>query len=117
MSDWIGLAFIVFLVICGLVGLSLLGKPYNVTTEEFERRAQEGPGLISAGMIGIQKLLDPAAAKAAEVQEDLKQGRYNSPDDQGDPPDGGDLDREASNDDTGAEPQRTNNSDPGRSNA
>ncbi len=117
MSDWIGLAVIVFLVICGLAGLSLLGKPYNLSTEEFEKRAKEGPGLLNAGMTGIQKLLDPSAAKAAEVQEDLKQGRYNKKDQSGDPPDGGDLDREALNDNTGAEPERTNNSDPGRSNA
>jgi hypothetical protein len=42
MSDWIGLAVIAFLVLCGLFGLSRLGKPYDVSAEEFERRAQEG---------------------------------------------------------------------------
>ena len=101
MSDWIGLAVIGFLVIWGLVGLSLLGKPYDVSVEEFERRAQEGPGLIGAGLVGLQKALDPAMEKAVEAQEDLKRGKYDSEDDQGDPPDAGDLDREASNDNTG----------------
>ena len=101
MNDWIGLAVIGFLVICGLVGLSLLGKPYNVSVEEFERRAQEGPGLLGAGLVGLQKALDPAMEKAVEAQEDLKRGKYDSEDDQGEPPEAGDLDRETSNDNTG----------------
>ena len=86
MSDWIGLAIIVFLVVCGLFGLSRLGKPYDVSVEEFERRAQEGPGLISAGLVGLQKALDPSKERAAEVIEDLKQGRYDGEQGSGDPP-------------------------------
>jgi hypothetical protein len=117
MSDWIGLAVIVFLVLCGLAGLSALGKPYDVSTEEFERRAKEGPGLLGAGLVGLQKALDPAMERAVEAQEDLKRGRYNKEDGSGDPPDAGDLDREVANDNTGAEPEGTNNTDPGRSNA
>ena len=96
MNDWIGLAVIIFLVICGLVGLSLLGRPYKVSVEEFERRAQEGPGLLGAGLVGLQKALDPAMERAVEAQEDLKRGKYDSEDDQGDPPDAGDERREAS---------------------
>jgi hypothetical protein len=30
MGDWIGLGIIILVVICGLVGLSHLGKPYDV---------------------------------------------------------------------------------------
>ena len=90
MSDWIGLAVIGLLVLGGLLGLSHLSKPYDVSTEEFERRAQEGPGLLGAGLIGIQKALDPAMEKAVEVQEDLRQGRYNADDESGDPPEPGD---------------------------
>ena len=90
MNDWIGLGIIVFLVACGLFGLSQLGKPYDVTTEEFERRAQEGPGLLSAGLVGLQKALDPSKEKAVEVVEDLKQGRYNKKEESGDPPEAGD---------------------------
>lgn len=85
MNDWIGLAIIGFLILCGLFGLSRLGKPYDVTPEEFERRAQEGPGLLGAGLVGLQKALDPAMEKAVEVQEDLKQGRYDGEQGSGEP--------------------------------
>ena len=90
MSDWIGLGIILFLVLCGLFGLSQLSKPYDVTKEEFERRAQEGPGLLSAGLVTLQKALDPSKEKAVEVVEDLKQGRYNKKQNSGDPPEAGD---------------------------
>lgn len=89
MSDWIGLAIIAFLVVCGLFGLSQISKPYDVTPEEFEKRAHEAPGLLSAGLSGIQKLLDPAEAKAAEVQQDFKQGTYDKKQESGDPPEPG----------------------------
>jgi hypothetical protein len=101
MNDWIGLAVIVFLVVCGLLALSYLGKPYDISTEEFEKRAKEGPGLLGAGLVGIQKALDPAAKRAVEAQEDFKRGRYNKEDESGDPPDAGDDRRETSNDKTG----------------
>src|SRR5947207_15360417 len=90
MTDWIGLAIIGFIVLCGLFGLSRLSKPYDVSTEEFERRAQEGPGLLGAGLVGIQKALDPAMERAVEVQEDLRQGRYDGEQESGDPPETGD---------------------------
>ena len=101
MKDWIGLGFVVFLVLCGLLALSRLGKPYEVSTEEFERRAQEGPGLLGASLMGLQKALDPAAKKAIEAREDLKRGRYNKEDGSGDPPEAGDDRKEASNDNAG----------------
>jgi hypothetical protein len=108
MNDWIGLAILGFLILCGLFGLSRLGKPYDVTTEEFERRAQEGPGLLGAGLVGLQKALDPAMEKAVEVQEDLKQGRYDGEQGSGEPPEAGD----------GREKEETEeNGDPGRMNA
>ena len=97
MNDWIGLGIIAFLVLCGLFGLSQLSKPYNVTVEEFERRAQEGPGLLSAGLVSIQKALDPSKEKAVEVLEDLKQGRYNKKEESGDPPEAGDDSNEKVN--------------------
>ncbi|HEU5460493.1 MAG TPA: hypothetical protein VFU83_08355 [Pyrinomonadaceae bacterium] len=90
MNDWIGLGIIAFLILCGLFGLLRLSKPYDVSTEEFERRAKEGPGLLGAGLVGIQKALDPAMQKAVEAQEDLKRGRYNKEDESGDPPEAGD---------------------------
>jgi hypothetical protein len=91
MGDWIGIGFIVCLILCGLWGLSHLSKPYDATTEEFEKRAHEAPSLLSAGMSGLQKLLDPATGKAAEVQEDFKQGYYNGEQESGDGPDAGDA--------------------------
>ena len=89
MSDWIGLVVIALLVFGGLFGLSRLGKPYDVSTEEFERRAQEGPGLLGAGLVGLQKALDPAMQRSVEVQEDLREGRYDGEQESGDPPSAG----------------------------
>jgi hypothetical protein len=89
MHDLIGLGIIALVVLCGLYGLSRLGKPYDVTPEEFEKRAQEGPGLISAGMIGLQKMLEPGAKKAIEAQQDLRLGKYNKEDGSGEPPEPG----------------------------
>ena len=63
MNDWIGLAVIGFIVLCGLFALWQLSKPYEVSVEEFEKRAAEAPSLLSAGFIGLQKILDPATAK------------------------------------------------------
>ena len=98
MSDWIGLAAIGFLILCGLFGLSRLSKPYDISTEEFERRAQEGPGLLGAGLVGLQKALDPAMQKAVEAQEDLRDGRYNKEQESGDPPEAGaDTDKKVIN--------------------
>ena len=94
MSDWIGLGIIAFLILCGLFGLSRLSKPYDVSTEEFERRAKEGPGLLGAGLVGLQKALDPGMQKAVEAQEDLRRGRYNKEDESGDPPEAGDNARD-----------------------
>jgi hypothetical protein len=91
MNDWIGLGIIALLLIGGLIGLSQLGKPYNVTSDEFEKRANEGPGLLGAGLIGVQKILDPAAEKAAVVQEDLRQGRYDGEQGVGDKPEAGEA--------------------------
>jgi len=90
MSDWIGLGIIAFLILCGIFALSRLSKPYDVSVEEFERRAQEGPGLLGAGLVGIQKALDPSMERAVEVQEDLRQGRYDGEQESGDPPVAGD---------------------------
>jgi hypothetical protein len=89
MNDWIGIGVIAAVVLLAVYGLLRLSKPYDVTPEEFEKRAQEGPGLISAGMIGLQKLLEPGAKKASEVQEDLRRGRYKKDDESGDPPEAG----------------------------
>lgn len=97
MSDWIGLGIIGFLLLCAIFALSRLSKPYDISTEEFERRAQEGPGLLGAGLVGLQKALDPAMEKAAVVQEDLKQGRYDGEQGSGEPPEAGSQGESESN--------------------
>ena len=89
MSDWIGLAVIAFVILCVVFGFSRVSKPYDISTEEFEKRAQEGPGLLGAGLVGIQKALDPAMERAVEVQEELKQGRYDDEQGSGEPPEAG----------------------------
>lgn len=89
LKDWIGLAIIALVVLGGLFGLSRISRPYDISHEEFERRAQEGPGLLGAGLVGLQKALDPGMQKAVEVQEDLRQGRYDGEQGSGEPPDAG----------------------------
>jgi len=96
MSDWIGLAVIGFLILCGLAGLWYIARPYEVSVDEFEKRAAEAPSLLSAGFAGLQKILDPAANKAIEAQEDFKQGRFDAEQGKGDGPDAGDEDEEGS---------------------
>jgi hypothetical protein len=93
MNDLIGLAVIGFLILCAVLGLYGLSRPYNLTVEEFEKRAQEGPGLLGAGLIGIQKALDPALEKAVIAQEDLREGRYDGEQGSGEPPEAGDPEK------------------------
>ena len=76
-------------ILAALFGLYQLSKPYDVTPEEFEKRAKEGPGLASAALIGLQKMLEPQTKRAIEAQEDLKAGRYNKEDGSGEPPEPG----------------------------
>ena len=94
MNDWIGLTVIGFIVLCGVLALWQLSKPYEVSVEEFEKRAAEAPSLLSAGFVGLQKILDPATAKAVAAQEDFKQGRFDIEQAKGDGPDAGEEDQE-----------------------
>jgi hypothetical protein len=94
MGDLIGIGIIAFVLLCGLFGLSRIAKPYDVTAEEFEKRAHEAPSLLSAGVAGLQKFLDPAAGKAMEVQEDFKQGYYDGEQESGDKPEAGHSEEE-----------------------
>jgi len=76
MSDLIGLLFFVLLIVGVYVGLKILSKPQTRTTEEFERRAAESTSMLGASMNALQELMNPSAAKAKEVQMQLKEGRY-----------------------------------------
>ena len=93
MSDWIGLAIIGFLILCALFGLWQLTKPYDISIEEFEKRAHEAPGMLSAGFTGLQKILDPATKKAVEAQEDFKEGRFDAEQATGDGDEAGEAGR------------------------
>ena len=90
MSDLIGLAIIGGIVLSAVVALWWLSRPYEVSVEEFEKRAAEAPSLLSAGFVGLQKILDPATAKAVAAQEDFKEGRYDSKQAKGDGDEAGD---------------------------
>lgn len=76
MSDWIGLAFFILLVVGAIFGLRALAKPRPRTAEEFERNAAEGTTAIGASMNALQELMNPEAAKAKEVITQMKEGRY-----------------------------------------
>ena len=77
MSDWLGLALIAFVVALALVAASRMGAPRKeISVEEFERRVREG-AYTRAGMFSLQEVLHPKAAKAVEIQQDLKAGYYN----------------------------------------
>jgi len=94
MGDWIGLAIIGFIILCGVFAVWQLSKPYDVTIEEFEKRAAEAPSLMSAGLVGLQKFLDPATAKAVEAQEDFREGRFDAEQGKGDGPEPGEESRQ-----------------------
>jgi hypothetical protein len=93
MGDWIGLAIIGFIILCGVFAVWQLSKPYDVTVEEFEKRAAEAPSLMSAGLVGLQKILDPATAKAVVAQEDFREGRFDAEQGKGDGPEPGEESR------------------------
>jgi hypothetical protein len=98
-SDWIGLGVIALLIIAALYGLSQITKPYDVKTEEeFQKRRQESPGLMSAGLQGLQQMLDPSAKKAVEVQQDLRRGIYDDREEADAPPEAGAAAGEREND-------------------
>jgi hypothetical protein len=77
MNDWIGFAVILLVIVGGLFAASRLGAPpEQISEEEFQRRAREGAH-TRAAMFALQQWLNPKAAQAAEVQQDLKHGYYN----------------------------------------
>ena len=76
MSDWVGLAFLILLVVGAVIALRALAKPKRRTAEEFERNAAEGTTMMGASMNALQELLNPEAAKSKEVITQMKEGRY-----------------------------------------
>src|SRR5437588_10291466 len=89
-TDWIGIGVIVLVIVGGLLLLNQVTKPYDVKNEEeFEKCRKEGTGLLTAGMMGLQQILDPSAKKAVEVQQDLRHGIYDDEEEPDDPPEAG----------------------------
>ena len=87
-SDLIGLGVIALLIIAALFGLNQLTKPYGVKDEEeFQRRKEMGAR--TAGVRGLEMILDPAAKKSVEVQQDLRRGIYDDEEEPDDPPEAG----------------------------
>ncbi|MFL6210728.1 MAG: hypothetical protein ACJ74W_17890 [Pyrinomonadaceae bacterium] len=77
MSDWIGLAIILLLIVGGIIASARLGAPRKqISEEEFQRRVREGQR-SQAAVFALQKLLQPKAAEAVAVQQDLRHGYYN----------------------------------------
>lgn len=99
MSDWIGLAVILLIILGGLCGAAYLGSPpEKISQEEFDRRVKEGAS-TKAAMFALQQWLNPKGAKAVEVQQDLRHGYYNKKKIPGD------------GDDAGAVPQKLSTSE------
>lgn len=76
MSDWIGLGFLLLLIVGAVVGLKVLSKPRVSTAEEFERRASEEKTMLGATMNALQEITDPADARSKEVVMQMKDGNF-----------------------------------------
>ncbi|CAN5376845.1 hypothetical protein BH10ACI2_BH10ACI2_21930 [soil metagenome] len=76
MSDWIGLAFFVLLIVGVVVGLKVLANPRPRTSDEFERNASENTTMVGALMNALHDVTDPGAERAKEVRMQMKDGRY-----------------------------------------
>ena len=96
-ADWIGLGIIALVVVGGLLLLNQITKPYDVKDEEeFQKRKQMGAR--TAGLMGLQQILDPAAKKSVEVQQALRRGIYDDEEEPDDPPEAGAIARESKSD-------------------
>lgn len=85
MNDWIGLGVILVIVGGGFYALVRANEPRKpLTEEEFQKRAAESASFLSAGVSGLQGILDPSAKKAQEVIEDVRQGYYEGEQESGD---------------------------------
>ena len=87
-ADWIGIGIIALVIVGGLLLLNQITKPYDVKTEEeFHKRKQMGAR--TAGLMGLQQIIDPAAKRSVEVQQDLRRGIYDDEEEPDDPPEAG----------------------------
>lgn len=77
MGDWIGLAFLILLIAGAYFGIRALANPRPRTAAEFERSAAENTTMLGASMNALNELMNPEAAKAKEVQMQMRGGRYS----------------------------------------
>ena len=86
MGDWVGLGIIAVVLLGAFFGLARLGAPpEELTGEEFERRVQEAKGTTGAAAArsSLQTMMNPKAAEAVEVLQDLKAGYYDDQQEKG----------------------------------
>lgn len=76
MQDWIGLVFLILLVLGAIFGLRALSKPRVSTAEEFERRAADEKTMLGATANALQEAIDPATAKSKEVIAQMQDGTF-----------------------------------------
>jgi hypothetical protein len=76
MSDWIGLAFLLALIVGAFFGLRALAKPRPRTAEEFERGAAENSSFTGALLNALHEVTNPGAKRAKVVRQEMKEGRY-----------------------------------------
>jgi hypothetical protein len=87
-SEWIGLGIVAVVIIGGLLLLNQITKPYDVKDEEeFQRRRRQAGR--ATGLMGLQQIIDPAAKRSVEVQQDLRRGIYDDEEEPDDPPEAG----------------------------
>lgn len=84
MSDFIGLAFFILFILGAIIGLKILSKPRKITEEEFEQSIAESSSMMSAGINALNEAINPEAAKGKEVVTQLKEGRFDKKQTDGD---------------------------------
>ncbi|CAN5199904.1 hypothetical protein BH20ACI2_BH20ACI2_08600 [soil metagenome] len=77
MSDWIGTAFLLLLLIGAVLGLRALERPRPRTSDEFERNAAEGTTALGASMNALQELMNPEG-REGKRSDHADEGRASS---------------------------------------
>ncbi|HEY0005762.1 MAG TPA: hypothetical protein VGB17_13215 [Pyrinomonadaceae bacterium] len=82
MNDWVGLGLILLIVVGGIYALVRANEASSrkMTEAEYEERLKENKGrsMLSAGVMGLQTVLEPAAKRGVEVVQDFRAGHYDS---------------------------------------
>jgi hypothetical protein len=76
MNDWLGLAFLILLVVGALIGIKVLANPKKRTAEDFEKGAADNPTFTGALLNALHDVTDPGAARAKEVRMQMKDGTF-----------------------------------------